>query len=473
MITPLPGWQVDPNNPGWVIRADATQTPSTQGINTQSTGVGAPQASPQLQSIGTPGPGMFSPQGPMQFSQLMQIAMDRINSNNKMGQERQLLIKHLYDKPLSSDEISRLSPETQKAVAIGDRSNMEMQLRLINDSISGRQNTLTQSVQFLTDGYTKSLENVDKQRKEATDSVIKFAQQYGARAPEVLKHLYGPQYLEQLKSMGIDIGALTKIPTVGEEKITAQYGGGTLGPVLQSNELKGLLEIYHKTGVIPPMGLSAGTMRKAFYAAIGAGGPEFVSEAIANKASIAGASTALRTQRNQYAALETSLGTLDKQLGLLDTYSTKVDRSGSPLINKYLLYAKGEIAGDADTKAFENIVTTASNEFAKILSGSSASIAGVTVSSAAEAKNLINAQATPEQLTEVMKVMGQEAQFRLNSQKESIQTITQDIRDVGKDSTSGTASVSLKDPNTGEIRTFDNLSAADLQDALNQGYIQQ
>lgn len=39
--------------------------------------------------------------------------------------------------------------------------------------------------------------------------------------------------------------------------------------------------------------------------------------------------------------------------------------------------------------------------------------------------------------------------------------------------TSSTKTVVLKDPKTGEVRTFTNLSDSDLKDALNQGYIQQ
>ena len=134
-----------------------------------------------------------------------------------------------------------------------------------------------------------------------------------------------------------------------------------------------MIDYYKTTGLIPPMGMASSGLRTAFWKAVGQQGNNLVSDAAANKAGLASAQSALRTQQTQYSATKTSLNTLDKQLDLLAQYNNKIDKTGSPILNKYLLYLKGQYAGDADTAALQNIVQTASNEFAKILSGSAGS----------------------------------------------------------------------------------------------------
>lgn len=202
----------------------------------------------------------------------------------------------------------------------------------------------------------------------------------------------------------------------------------------QQSAITGMVQYYMTTGQLPsfPYGNAGVAMRQQFWAAVGATGSGGIGGAQANKASISAMTSSLRTQQTQYSANQTSLGTFDKQLTLLDDYSSKVDRTGSPILNKYLLWAKGQAQGDADTAAFNNIVKTASMEFAKIMSGSSASIAGVTVSSSDEAEKLINSSMSSAQLKEVFSAMRKEGQFRLDSQKKTIDDLQADIGNIGQ-----------------------------------------
>ncbi len=195
--------------------------------------------------------------------------------------------------------------------------------------------------------------------------------------------------------------------------------------------LQGMLAVYQSTGVLPAFGQSAKSpLRAQFYAALGKD-PNIVGDAGTNKAVRAGLTTALRTQQNQYSANQTAISTLDKQLDLAKSYSDKVGRSSSPLVNKYLLATKSGVFGDPETAALNNIVTTASYEMAKILSGSAASIAGATVSSAADAKDLLNGAMARGQFNEVLGLMKQEADFRLKSQGDTITSIQKDLNNVG------------------------------------------
>lgn len=259
----------------------------------------------------------------------------------------------------------------------------------------------------------------------ALNQLQTFAQNTGYSIGE-LARAYAPvigggvseQLLKNLEALGT-------APFMKSSMISSS-GSGT--STADDQVLQGMLNIYQSTGVIPPMGLSASGLRTKFYAAIGADGANFVAGANANKIMLSGINKAYATQSNQYSATQTSLGTLDKQLSLAKTYSDKVDRSGSPVFNKYQLYLKGSVAGDPDTKAFENIVKTASTEFAKILAGASASVAGVTVSSASDAEHLLNSSLTQAQFDEVIQVMRTEGQYRLDAQKESMSTLVGDAK---------------------------------------------
>lgn len=195
--------------------------------------------------------------------------------------------------------------------------------------------------------------------------------------------------------------------------------------------VRGAVEYYRQTGNMPAFGMGNTPLRAAFFREIGADGSQIISEGQAVKAERAGLSKAYATQQNFYRAEKTALGALDRQLDLAAQFSSKVDRTGSPLIAKYLLYAKGEVAGDEDTKALENIVTTASYEFAKIMSGSSASIQGVTIRSAEDAKKLLNAAMSKEQFKTILALMKQEGEIRLNARKQEIDILEQDLRRIG------------------------------------------
>lgn len=93
-------------------------------------------------------------------------------------------------------------------------------------------------------------------------------------------------------------------------------------------------------------------------------------------ADLASAKTDLTANRGAIASLEKQQGavntfenTASKNLDLADTISKKVDRTGSPVLNRFLLHAKGQYAGDTDTQLLGNAVETAASEYAKVVSG--------------------------------------------------------------------------------------------------------
>lgn len=210
-ITPAPGYIVDPNNPNGVIR-DPGVAPNPGGWQTfaappTSTASAAPAPAPVITtpttvSSASPAPAAVSsttvnpddqkllamgitpeqlkqlntPEGldPSSFQALIGNVETRLKMNNDLVTTRGYLMKQLYDSPLTSEELAKLPEDIQRVVKTGDKNTIELQMRLLNDQIAGRANTLSQSISFLTDGYQKAIE----QRQSAVDNIFKFAQNF-------------------------------------------------------------------------------------------------------------------------------------------------------------------------------------------------------------------------------------------------------------------------------------------------------
>jgi hypothetical protein len=212
------------------------QTPDTSQPTLKT--VSAPAAQGQGSQSGQPGPEPQLTQS--QFANYLSTLQDKIKANNVLAENRAKLITALYDRNLTPDELKSLPPNVQTAIAGGDKRDIEMQIRLLNDQIQGRTSSLDQSVKFLSDEYDKTLADTEKQRQDAINNVISFVDKYGSNAGAALKSLYGPQYLDQLKKFGIDINNLSSLSSLQQQQIQGQYGGGGTGTVsIPANTLAG------------------------------------------------------------------------------------------------------------------------------------------------------------------------------------------------------------------------------------------
>jgi hypothetical protein len=93
------------------------------------------------------------------------------------------------------------------------------------------------------------------------------------------------------------------------------------------------------------------------------------------------------------------------QADLVGQLSSKVNRSQSPLWNDWLLSGKKKVLGDQDTTLLFNALDTFTSEYAKIINGSTGSVAGASDSATKKAEGLISAalnkgtlQATVDQM---------------------------------------------------------------------------
>lgn len=142
--------------------------------------------------------------------------------------------------------------------------------------------------------------------------------------------------------------------------------------------------------------------------------------------SISGALSTLERQRSQVMAFE---DTASRNLNLASSLSSKVDRTGSPFINRVWQAVQSNAWGDPDLQAFHNSIITATNEYAKVITGQTG---GAAVSDAArrEAQNLLNTTQNPEQFKQAVAVMQQEMQNRREGMDQEVEILRQRVRNV-------------------------------------------
>ena len=112
-----------------------------------------------------------------------------------------------------------------------------------------------------------------------------------------------------------------------------------------------------------------------------------------------------------------------KNVDIVDEYSGKVDRTGVPIVNKWLQSGKRAVTGDADLKAYDLAIKTVVNEYAKIINASTSS-AATAVSEINDMKQKLAAADTPEAVAAVISVMKRETANRMQGYKEQKAELT-------------------------------------------------
>lgn len=169
-------------------------TPSTtQATPTaQSAAIQAQQAGQQL-----PGQVSTTSANPTALAQAMTAIQSNVANNNNLVTQKNLILKQLYDQPLSDADKAQLDPSLATTLQSGDRNAIDFQLKLLNDQIAGRTNTLSQNVQYLTQGYNTAVQQAETQKNDAISQVLNYAKANGQKPSVVLNALY-PQLAASL-----------------------------------------------------------------------------------------------------------------------------------------------------------------------------------------------------------------------------------------------------------------------------------
>ena len=191
---------------------------------------------------------------------------------------------------------------------------------------------------------------------------------------------------------------------------------------------------YNIDGTLPPMGMGKGgsaarsqILNRAAELASGVDGTDQRVNQLTTKAS---ASTLLQLKKTK-TMIKAFEEMANKNADIALELSTKVDRTGSPVVNRWFLAGNNKLAGDVDTATFNTAVNVFANEYAKIMSGSMGNTP-VSDSARKEAHEILNTAQTPAQLRANIKLLQREMKNRLIGLDESEHELIQQMKSAGK-----------------------------------------
>lgn len=149
------------------------------------------------------------------------------------------------------------------------------------------------------------------------------------------------------------------------------------------------------------------------------------AQTIQRQAAYKGDAAALAQMRKASSSAEAFESKAIAQTGIIRDLSKKVPRTAYPIINAALQSGRTEITGNADATMLANAVETFSEEYAKIMGGSTGSSAGATDSSRAAAKRLINTAMSNGTMDKVLDLMQREMDLTMQGYDATIGHITE------------------------------------------------
>lgn len=230
---------------------------------------------------------------------------------------------------------------------------------------------------------------------------------------------------------------------VGDKKVTREYQGngqwkqigegGAWKPTtvadINPQALTYAAEIYRKTGQMPALGQGSSQMRQAI---LGEAARLDASEGITptqgaeNIATTKATQSALSQLSKQATLVKSFEKTAVKNGDLALQISNQTDRTGIPIVNKWVQAGKKSITGDPQISAFNAANETFVNEYAKIMSGS---MGNTPVSDAARqhAHDMLSTVQTKEQYQAVHNVLRQEMQNRITGLDQELTATRQSL----------------------------------------------
>lgn len=178
---------------------------------------------------------------------------------------------------------------------------------------------------------------------------------------------------------------------------------------------------YKTDGTFPPnmgrgvQGAAEGRKIRAIATALDSQAGESPEDARTRQLATKGDITAINQMRKREVAVGANVKNFDFNADQVLQLSGKVDRTGVPIANAWINAGRRAVTGNPDLSAFDTAVKTTVNEFAQIVSGTTAG--ATTEGEKKKAETLLNAQQTPEQIIATINQMRVESQNRMQSFK--------------------------------------------------------
>jgi hypothetical protein len=126
--------------------------------------------------------------------------------NNQLVQQKNLISKALFDQPLSQQELQSLPPDVAAIVQSGNQDQMKLQMQVINDSLQGRNQSVANSISYLTQGYeanqTKTISALNNLMTYSTNTGYQLGDLVQAMSP-ILGKSVTDQLSANLQKLGV------------------------------------------------------------------------------------------------------------------------------------------------------------------------------------------------------------------------------------------------------------------------------
>lgn len=185
---------------------------------------------------------------------------------------------------------------------------------------------------------------------------------------------------------------------------------------------------YRVTGQMPPLGMGNGQARAAIIntaAKQAKGLGQSPAASIQKQAAYKADGKSLDRMRVMSSSAEAFETKALAQADIVDGLSQKVGRTNYPILNGALLAGKAQIGGDTDTQLLYNALTTFTTEYAKIMEGSTGSVAASSESARAAAAKLVSAGLSKGTLAQTIDLMRREMRLTIQGYGATIDHITQ------------------------------------------------
>ena len=136
------------------------------------------------------------------FGRAMDEMRMKLGQNQDLVDQKNKLFTLLYDRQLTPEEKITLTPSQQRAVEEGNIGLIQGQLRMVNDTLKGRTQSIDKSVEYLTSLYSQDLERAEKQRQDSLDTILDYSKTLGISPSDVARNLgYGDEVANQLEGL--------------------------------------------------------------------------------------------------------------------------------------------------------------------------------------------------------------------------------------------------------------------------------
>ncbi len=205
-------------------------------------------------------------------------------------------------------------------------------------------------------------------------------------------------------------------------------GTGAAGSQLTDDGLDLAAAQYRITGKMPPMGMGKTPDRARIINRAAEQSKELgqtPAAAIQRQYAMTANAASLKRLSELSSTAEASENKAIGQIQIIKQLSAKVPRTQFPVLNSAILSGKINVLGDPDAQQLANAISTFSNEYGKIIEGSTASVSGSSDASRRASSKLIGAAMNGKTLDSVLNLMQREMDLTVSGYGVAMNHVTE------------------------------------------------